>query len=147
VSRNALGARDKKSAQSLIKQFDKNCQLSDRQWPWVAVLADRIECAGAPDFTKETVQIGEFQGVIALFDKAKEHLKYPKITLALGTEEEIKAGLGKPVQLSVAGPASKYAGMVCVTDGKPFGQNKWYGPVAKDGAGPRPPRRRRSRTS
>lgn len=69
--------------------------------------------------------LGEFSGVIELFDKAKQHLKYPKIMLALPD--------GWPIGLSVAGSNRKYAGMVCVTDSKPYGQNKWYRPVAKNG--------------
>ena len=65
-------------------------------------------------------------GVMALFDKAKGKLKFPKIRLA--TDE------GSPVVLSLAGPRSKYNGQVMVTDGGPFGDNVWYGRIDTDGS-------------
>ena len=123
---DVLPGDTKQFAQSLVRQFEKKGSLSEKQWPWVAKLIEQAECVGVPDFTKETVVLGEFSGVIALFDKAKQHLKYPRIMLALPD--------GSPVGLSVAGPNSKYAGMVCVTDGQPYGSNKWYGPIAKNGS-------------
>ena len=76
--------------------------------------------------TKEIVHVGEFGGVIALFEKAKEYLKYPKITLALSD--------GSPLQLNLAGKGSKFPGTVGLTDGGSYGDNKWYGRVTKEGA-------------
>ena len=70
--------------------------------------------------------MGEFGGVIALFEKAKEYLKYPKITLALPD--------GSPLQLNLAGKGSKFPGTVGLTDGGSYGDNKWYGRVTKEGA-------------
>ena len=64
--------------------------------------------------------------MIAHFEKAKEYLKYPKITLALPD--------GSPLQLTFAGKGSKFPGTVSMTDGASFGDNKWYGRVTKEGA-------------
>jgi hypothetical protein len=61
-----------------------------------------------------------------LFDKAKaQGLKYPRIVLALPD--------GLPLVLSLAGKSSKHAGQVFVTDGKPYGQNVYYGRVSPEG--------------
>jgi hypothetical protein len=61
----------------------------------------------------------------ALFQTAKKQLQHPAI--------ELQFADGSPIALKLAGPASKYAGSVHVTDGKPFGQNKWFGAVKPDG--------------
>ena len=103
--------------------------LTEKQWYWIERLAADVGAGDVPDFTlpaKEIVHVGEFGGVIALFEKAKEYLKYPKITLALPD--------GSPLQLSLAGKGSKFPGTVSMTDGASFGDNKWYGRVTKEGA-------------
>ena len=73
----------------------------------------------------KTVDVGNFDGVIALFDKAKEHLSFPKIRLALED--------GQPIVLSVAGNNAAKPGSVNITDGRPFGENTYFGRVLKDG--------------
>ncbi len=124
---DVMTGNDKKFAASLVRQFEAKGSLTDKQWPWIERLIERAEVIGVPDFTKEfsAVSVGEFSGVIELFKKAKQHLKYPQITLVLPD--------GSPLQLAVAGCNSKYAGMVKLTDGKPFGQNNWYGTVSEAG--------------
>lgn len=73
----------------------------------------------------EQAKVGSFAGVYALFATAKEHLKFPKIRLQTPD--------GEPVVLALAGPQSKTPGLVNVTDGRGYPQNKWYGRVAPDG--------------
>jgi hypothetical protein len=76
-----LGGSDREFASRLIDAFQRG-RLTPNQSPWVEKLiarADgtdvvRVACANA-------LNVGSFQTVIALFAKAKEHLKYPKITL------------------------------------------------------------------
>jgi Family of unknown function (DUF6011) len=111
-------------AKSLCAQFAAKGQLSGSQWHWVEQFADQIECYGVPDFTKLTkkpVQLDSFKGVFDLFETAKQHLKYPTILLKLPD--------GSNLRLSLPGPSSKYHGKVGLTDGKPYGQNKWYGAI------------------
>ncbi len=61
-----------------------------------------------------------------LFAKATAAgLQHPKIRLQA-------EGLGKVV-FALAGSRSRYAGEVLVTDGRPFGQNTYYGRITKDG--------------
>jgi len=110
-------------AASLLDQFDRKGQLSDRQWFWVQKLADESE--GIPDFTRENADVGPLHGLMAMFEKAKSKLKYPKIELQ--TESGIK------VVLSLAGPKSKYPGTINLTDGGSFYNNVWYGRVTPEG--------------
>jgi hypothetical protein len=116
---------DQGFAADLLARFTKYGSLSEKQWHWVEKLSDAAETAGVPDFTKETVTVGEFGGVIDLFKKAKQYIKYPKITLQLPS--------GQPLQLSLAGQNSKAPGTINLTDGGSFGYNKWYGRVTPEG--------------
>jgi hypothetical protein len=64
--------------------------------------------------------------ILALLQRAHEKLKYPKVRLELED--------GRKVKLQLAGSQSRTPGTVNVTDGKPFGENVWYGRIALDGA-------------
>lgn len=103
---------------SLIQQYNKKHDLSEKQWYWVHKLVADAE-APAPEMDKE--RVGDFTGVIELFTKAKGNLKYPKISLT--TES------GGTVMLSLAGSQAAKPGTINVTDGKAYGHNIWYGRV------------------
>ena len=45
-----LDAKDREFGQSLASQWKHKGKLSDKQWHWVGVFADRIETNGVPDF-------------------------------------------------------------------------------------------------
>jgi hypothetical protein len=117
-----LGVKDQKFANDLIAFWDKKKRMSDSQCYWVGVLVDRAtgkaKKAGPVEAVSEL--ICGFEGVIDLFNRAKKHLKYPKIVLLAD---------GQVVSLSLAGDTSKAPGTVNVTDGEPFGYNKWFGRV------------------
>jgi Family of unknown function (DUF6011) len=70
------------------------------------------------------VAVGSFSGVIALFEAAKAHLKYPKITLVCE---------GRKITLSVAGPQSKTPGSVNVVGEGRFPNRDWFGRVSPMG--------------
>ncbi|MCL4743806.1 MAG: hypothetical protein KJZ83_00175 [Burkholderiaceae bacterium] len=94
-------------ASSLIKQLERKGQLSEKQWFWVDKLADMAQ--GIPDFTQpepEKITVGALTGLIAMFNKAAEKLKYPAIALQLPD--------GNEVRLSRAGKESKNSGYVYV---------------------------------
>jgi len=74
---------------------------------------------------KPAVSVGSFSGVIALFNAAKAHLKYPKITLVCE---------GKKIILSVAGSGSKTPGSVNVAGEGQYPNRVWYGRVSPEGA-------------
>jgi hypothetical protein len=64
-------------------------------------------------------------GVIELFNKAKEHLKYPKIVLQC---------MGLPVYLSIAGQGSKNPGWINVMGEGSYPNREWYGRVNPTGS-------------
>lgn len=101
--------------------------LSDKQWYWVKELTKRGEEKRTPSLfppESKTENVGSMKGLINMFSKAKEKLKYPRLYLEID---------GVPVRLSIAGPNSKKTGSVVVTDGGPYGDNKFYGWVSPEG--------------
>jgi hypothetical protein len=116
-----LSEKDRSFANSLLGGFKKYKGFTPNQQKWVDILVDRAE-AGPP--VPLVGDVGNFAGVYKLFEVAKQHQKFPKLHLQVA---------GQPVVLSVAGPNSQYPGQINVTDGGPFGNNKWYGRVNRDG--------------
>ena len=123
INDDLVEANDRKFAGDLVKYFGKHGGLTDKQAKWVPKLIERAVCG-----TEETeVNVGSaFQVIIELFNKAAEHIKYPKITLNTGFHKKV-------VQLSLAGSKSKYKGCIQVTDGRKFGENTWYGRITPEG--------------
>ncbi len=118
-----LEAKDATFAASLLDQYQKKGGLSERQWPWVKTLTLR-GLQGAP--VKQQVQLGgDFGKVIAVFKQANTKLKRPKLHF---TYE------GFDVSLSLAGENAKKPGTINVTDGKPYGSNKWFGRIDQSGS-------------
>ena len=126
---NAANLResDQTFAASLLRQHARKGRLSDRQMPYVDKLAG-YAVNGYP--AAKTASVGDFAGVLALLAKAKTYLKWPKIRL--------QDASGHPVVLSVAGPRSKYMGQINVTDGGPYGANRWYGRIDNRGTWTQP---------
>ncbi len=118
----ALSEGDRKFASSLLDQLARKGSLSDRQWPWIAKLADRA-VAGPPE--QKTVEVGSMTGLVELLAAAGANLKYPKIRLV--TNEGLTVLLGK------AGPKSKFPGTINVAGPGSFYDRAWYGRVAVDG--------------
>ena len=82
---------------------------------------------GAPKpADKPSIAIGNMSAILALFDKAKSHLKKPAIVLGVNGVGEIK--------LSLAGSKAKQPGTVTVAEPKPYGQAKWFGRIQRDGS-------------
>lgn len=117
-----LSPKDRSFAESLLRQLKTKGKLSQKQWPWVTKLAERALNPAAKPAAK-TQELGDVSGISALFAKAKA--KNPALNIVTAA--------GEPIRLKRAGPNSKYAGKILVTDGAPFGQNKWYGTI--DAAG------------
>lgn len=113
------------AAYSLVSQYIKKGQhdgsLTQPQWNFVASLVQQAT-APAPKMTTEAV--GDFAGVIELFTKAKDKMKWPKVTIKNGDNE---------IQLSLSGPKAKKPGTINVTDGNKYPNNIWYGRVDTDG--------------
>lgn len=114
--------RDQEFVGSLCKQYEKYKNLSPRQWVWVSKMLTKVVAPGLSPLA--TKQVGNLSGLVAMFQKAKQHLKYPKIFLVVN---------GKPLELALLGQKSKTPGHISVTDGMPYGQNAYYGKVSPEG--------------
>lgn len=66
------------------------------------------------------VEVLEFQPIADLLNRAKQHLKYPKVRLD-----------GFVIQL--AGDRSKAPGSVTVSTGLPYGESQWFARILQDG--------------
>jgi len=103
--------------------------------------------AAAP---QATAQVGSLDGVLALFAKAKTHLKRPAIVLAVpGLEPDpltedrlgrVTSALAGTVRLTIAGDKAKVPGSITVTTGEftttnDYGEpaREWLGRVTVDG--------------
>jgi len=126
INEGLVDKRDQGFCESLILGFKKYGKLSEKQTSWVFKMIERALFGNAKPKQKETEEVGSFAGVIEIFNKAKESIKYPKINLDVPD--------GSPVQLSMAGPNAQQPGTINITDGRPYGQNNWYGRVTPDGS-------------
>lgn len=62
-----------------------------------------------------------YANITAFLTRAKASgLRYPKVRLTAG---------GRPLVLSLAGERARYPGSVNMTDGRPYGDNLWYGRI------------------
>ena len=118
-------ASDESFAVSLINQFHKKKKLSDKQWPWVQKLVMQAVAPPVPT-TNDAIEVGNMTCLVDMFKLAKSKLKWPKITLQLED--------GSPLQLSIAGPKSKFPGTINITDGGGFDSNRWYGRITVEGS-------------
>lgn len=115
-----LAPRDQEFAGSLIQNFYRTGRLSERQWPWVETLIQRVN---QPQPVAQ--EMLNFAPIQALFDRAQQRLK--RVRVRLQTAD------GTPVVLGRAGAASRYAGQVMITDGLPYGQNRFFGRIDTNG--------------
>jgi hypothetical protein len=110
-------------AASLVAQ-SKTRALSDKQMFWVNKLVDE---ASKP--APVAVNVGDLSGITALFDKARQHLKFPAIVMSVPAANML-------LRINVAGPTAKHPGSLNVCSGeKPVFDEKrtWFGRVHKDG--------------
>lgn len=117
-----LKAGDASFALSLCAQATRK-PLSSKQLYWVGELIRR---ATQPATPVATTDIGSgIEGVVTLLDKAKEHLKYPKLLVRAA---------GQDIRLSVAGAQARCPGTinVCSVDSS-YGDREWYGRVTREG--------------
>ena len=120
--------RDQTFAENLISNYYRWGSLSDKQLDWVKTLTDRVlqplngDNDSTPAANTVVVDVTKIQ---ELFDTAALKLRSPRVKLA--TDD------GMYVVFARAGHRSKYAGQVLITDGKPFGQNQYYGRIDTTG--------------
>ena len=117
-----LRGKDREFACSLIQSFNRYGGLTDRQLPWVQTLTQR---AAEPPPEPVVYTTVDFKPIQDLFDLASKSLKRIKIKL--------QTAQGQAVVIHRAGAMSKYRDQILITDGAPFGQNKFFGRVDTTG--------------
>lgn len=118
-----LQQRGREFAESMIDQYDERGTLSEKQWYWVGVLIQDAE--GARNDARPSVIDINGAELVAFMDRASAAgLKYPKVKLTCN---------GEPLVISRAGDRSQAPGSLVVTDGGPYGDNVFYGRIARDG--------------
>ena len=117
-----LPEKDREFASSMASSVAMRRNASEKQRYWLERLCDRTE--GREPIKRETVDVGDLSGVIALFDKAAQHLKFPAVVLGEGDAT---------LRLTVAGPNSKVPGSINVTSLGSFENRTWYGRIDRNG--------------
>jgi hypothetical protein len=113
-----LSNSDSNFASSLIQNFYRYGSLSPKQLTWVDTLTKRATQPSAAPVAQ--IQVN-FQKIQDLFDLAAKKLRRVKVKL--------QTAQGQPVAFARAGANSKYVGQILITDGGPFGNNKFFGRV------------------
>ena len=116
-----ISSRDIEFARSLVTNFNKYGRLSDRQMYFVEQIIDRAE-APAPT-PVATIAVAAIQ---QMFANAAQKLKRVKVVLQDST--------GQKVVFKKAGPSSKYAGQIMISDGGAFGSALFFGRIQEDGS-------------
>lgn len=103
---------------SLLNQFDRTGKLSDKQWRWVGILSGAATLDGIPT---------GFGTILAMLVRASEHIQRPRLIFRAVVEGRTDI----VIKLNTRG---RYEGEAHTTDGQPYGFNKYFGRVTKDGA-------------
>jgi hypothetical protein len=118
---DSFAAGKEQTLRDMIAYVEKNGRFaSEKQAEYAAKLVTWSQ----PRAAAETVAVNgtAISRVRGLFNTAKSRgLKHPKIRLQTAEGEKLVIG--------EAGPNSRYAGALMLTDGAPFGSNKWYGRI------------------
>lgn len=115
-------ASDRTFARSLANQFSQR-GLSAKQWEWVDRLLER---ATTPQAEPTRVDL---TGVVALLNRAGEHLKAPAVLMMVNEP----GGRHRTLRLSIAGARAGFPGSVNVASAGSFSDRDWYGRVHTDG--------------
>lgn len=117
-----LSSGDERFARSLISK-SSSPKFSFKQRRWVGILNDRAEAPQEPD----TV-IGDMSDLYAFFIGAREHIKFPKLTIRLPDDTAVKLYMSTdrskcPDTINIVLPDVEM----------PNGRNVWLGRIHEDG--------------
>ena len=107
-------------AVSLANDASRRGGLSELQVAWVHILVVEHEAPREAPASAATLK-----RVRDMIDLAGQSLQYPKVNLA--TES------GQRVRLSRAGDRSRNPGQINITDGRPYGENTYFGKIDLEG--------------
>lgn len=116
LASGTVPARDAEFVGSLVSQH-KTRGLSEKQWYWVVKLAMKLS---APP-PQPIAVAGGFTRVYAMFLKAREHLRNPKVHLSVD---------GMMLKLYLSGPRSRFPDVLNVVSEDGW---SWFGRVYPDG--------------
>jgi hypothetical protein len=119
-----LNESDRNFATSLLKSYGKHGSLTSRQEPWVDRLIEKAQHNLEPK--KPAEKVGDLNGILGLFDRARKHLKRPSVVLACASIGELR--------ISVAGQYARVPGSLNVATNAPYGESVWYGRIRTDGS-------------
>lgn len=109
VGQHRLPERDRTFASSLLAQLGRRGTLSDKQWPWIKTLADRLAALDNPDAAKPAAtSLGDMAPLMAMFARAAEKLKFPHLLLRLNETQRAKVW--------IAGSRARCPGSLTVVD-------------------------------
>jgi len=94
--------------------------LSEAQTKWAHILVVEVD---AP--RQEPAPTASLPRIRMMMDAAAAEIRYPKIKLTAPDDS--------PIRLSRAGDQSRTPGSIAITDGRPFGENTFYGSVDLEG--------------
>lgn len=118
-----LNDGDRRFATSLLDGFAKYGSFTDKQLYWVNKMLERVRAGGQVVTTIETV--GDLAGVYALFNTAKQHLKFPAIVLGYTRGHE-----QRELRITVATAKSSTPNALQVKDEE---SGTWFGRIHTDG--------------
>ena len=113
--------------QSVLLQHESGRRvLTDRQWAALENATVGFEKQQQEAKSAPAVVYPKFPGLIAMFDRAREHVTYPAI--------KIQTENGR-LRLYRTGPASRFPGSISITNGRPYGDSEhvWYAQILRDG--------------
>lgn len=114
-------------ANDLAAKFEKHGRLSDDQWVWVHVKANKLAAVGEPDTNDSGIKV-DAKPLLDMFDRVVGggKLKYPKLHML-----DIESGM--QIVFALAGAASKVPGSVGVMSEGKYGERSWFGRILRDG--------------
>jgi hypothetical protein len=118
-----LSAKDQTFALSLLQQQARTGGLSNRQWPWVKKLVDRLD---HPQETSGPRNLGDQTQLRAMFATAGEKIKFPHLLL-----RHDRDGYAETLKVWIAGARSMQPGSFSVTTTAVA--REWLGRVMQDG--------------
>lgn len=123
-----LPENDRAFASSLLQSIERRGgDATPKQAYWVEELTKRA--SAEQPAARKTEAVGDLAGVIALFDKARKHLKHPAVVLGYGSDHALR--------LNVAGPDARVPGSINVVDDE---SRTWFGRILLDGVFQHSPR-------
>jgi hypothetical protein len=94
--------------------------LSAKQIAWVHILVMERETP-----REDAPAAGSLPRIRKMIDAAAAEIQHPKVNLVTGS--------GQKIRLSRAGERSRTPGTINITDGKPYGENTYFGKIDLDG--------------